>query len=85
MSLRHMSRICLRAFQWLKGHNSKGIVKPSQARPKSESEQSTDVRRVSGMVVETAKKVKVDEKQRMRREAEKAENNDQAYGFGLMN
>ncbi|KAK3016811.1 hypothetical protein RJ639_007430 [Escallonia herrerae] len=73
MSLRHMSRVCLRAVQGLKDQNSKGIIKPSQPKPRSESEKSGHGRRVSG-IVEPAKKVNVDDEKRRMRVAEKEDN-----------
>ncbi|KAL7185630.1 hypothetical protein ACSBR2_027555 [Camellia fascicularis] len=72
MSLRHISRVCVRAVQGIVDHNSKGpMTKPPQARPISESDNPINVRRFSG-IVEPAKKVNRDEKRR-KREAEKAE------------
>ncbi|KAK2985919.1 hypothetical protein RJ640_008135 [Escallonia rubra] len=73
MSLRHISRVCFRAVQGLKDQNSKGIIKPSQPKPRSESENSGHGRRVSG-IVEPAKKVNVDDEKRRMRAAEKADN-----------
>lgn len=71
MSLRYISRTCLRAVQGLKDQNSKGIIKNSPARPRSESDNSTQFRCFSG-AIEPMKKACVDE-QRRSREAEKAE------------
>ncbi|KAG5545445.1 hypothetical protein RHGRI_017811 [Rhododendron griersonianum] len=50
MSLRHISRVCLRAVQGLKDHNSKTMIKPPQAKPRSESDHPTHPRKFSGVI-----------------------------------
>ncbi|KAK6918984.1 Protein of unknown function wound-induced [Dillenia turbinata] len=79
MSLRHMSRVCVRAIQGLreytqkKSSNTMSSFKASQTRPRAEPTGSDQVRWVSSAAVEPAKNsVIVDEKRRFR-EAEKAE------------
>ncbi|OMO96344.1 hypothetical protein CCACVL1_04991 [Corchorus capsularis] len=81
MSLRHLSRIFVRAIQVVKDHSCKGIMggggKPfynQAAKPKSEggTGKSSQIRWVSGSR-EPVKQVGLDDKQKLR-EAEKAEN-----------
>ncbi|XVF01898.1 hypothetical protein REPUB_Repub04eG0128600 [Reevesia pubescens] len=72
MSLRSISRTWVKVVQLCKDQNPKGITKPSQARPKSESDNSTQVKWVSAGS-ESAKMVSRNGKSRTR-EAEKIEN-----------
>ncbi|CAK7349958.1 unnamed protein product [Dovyalis caffra] len=65
------SRNYFRAHQVLKDRNSKGMTMCPRARPRPESESSTEVRWVSG-ATEPMKKASVGKKGR-EREAEKAE------------
>ncbi|EOX99298.1 hypothetical protein QQP08_007982 [Theobroma cacao] len=70
MSLRYLSRICVRALQGLKDHSSKGIM--GRAKPRSEPGKSSQFGWVS-RTKEPVKQVGLDDKQKLR-EAEKAEN-----------
>ncbi|KAJ4847877.1 hypothetical protein Tsubulata_011601 [Turnera subulata] len=74
MSLRYMSRTCIRAVQGLKDQNSsKGMIRHPQARTRSESDSSNQFRRISGAVEPMKKAGALDDKKKSRK-AEKAEN-----------
>lgn len=74
MSLRYISRTLVKAVQWGADQNPKGIIKPSQPRLKSESDDSAQFRWVYA-ASESAKMISRNGKSIPRdREAEKIEN-----------
>ena len=70
--MRCISRTWVKAVQWGKDQNPKGIIKPSRTRPKSESDNSAQVRWVSAGS-ESAKMASRNDKSRTR-EVEKTKN-----------
>ncbi|KAE8075843.1 hypothetical protein FH972_014530 [Carpinus fangiana] len=72
MSLRYLSRIGVRLVEGLKDQGSKGFTRPPQSKFRSDSDNSSQVRRFSG-TLEPMKKVNMARRRRLRR-AEKAEN-----------
>ncbi|OMO98875.1 hypothetical protein COLO4_13656 [Corchorus olitorius] len=72
MSLRYISRTCLKVVQWGKDQNPKGIIKPSQGRPKAESDNSAQIRCISGG--SESAKVAATTGKGISRESEKIEN-----------
>ncbi|KAL8088146.1 hypothetical protein AgCh_038065 [Apium graveolens] len=72
MSLRHMSRTILRAFQGPREQNPRGLIKHSHGKSILDSEKAASVGRATSGIIEPVKQVCINAKGRIK-EANKAE------------